>query len=461
LKRLGVRSRLTAWFVLGFALFAATGVWATHALLQSQLHDGLDEDLRESLVHFGEAVARADGEEQLLLATRVFLEGPASSHLREQGFVFALRSAGGAVISNSGTVLLDELPHMEPADGARLPLLETVQLGEQEYRVAVTPVRLGEQQLGLAAAGGSLSPLADTGREVLLVLTVGAIVGTLAAGVASWVLVGRTLRPVQRISRTAASISRHDLKSRIGYAGPRDEIGELAETMDAMLDRLEEAFSSQERFISDVSHELRTPLTVMKGHLQVLSRQEEVDREALREGHGLVLDELDRMNRLVSELLMLSRAGRTDFLHKEVLEIDSFLTGLAAQGPYLGDRDWTVEALPGGTVEADQDRLTQAFLNLMQNALAHTRPGDRIALGGLRELASLRLWVRDGGEGMPPEVRARVFERFYRGPSASAGPAGLGLGLAIVQGVATAHEGRVEIESEPGSGACVAIILPI
>ena len=188
-------------------------------------------------------------------------------------------------------------------------------------------------------------------------------------------LLGRALEPVRRITRTAAVISREDLSRRIEYAGPKDEIGELAETMDGMLDRIETAFSGQEQFISDVSHELRTPLTIVKGHLQVLDRVPHPDAEMIKQEHALVIDELDRMNRLIADLLTLARAGRGDFLRKEGIELDLFLTSLTAEGPHLGDREWKIDGLPGGMVEADQDRLTQIFLNLMQNAVAHTCPG--------------------------------------------------------------------------------------
>jgi two-component system, OmpR family, sensor kinase len=276
------------------------------------------------------------------------------------------------------------------------------------------------------------------------------------------VLLGRALEPVRRITRTAAAISREDLSRRIEYAGPKDEIGELADTMDGMLDRIETAFSGQEQFISDVSHELRTPLTIVKGHLQVLDRASHPDAEMVKQEHALVIDELDRMNRLIADLLTLARAGRGDFLRKEGIELDLFLTSLTAEGPHLGERKWKIDGLPGGMVEADQDRLTQIFLNLMQNAVAHTSPGQVIALGGSRERPEkgVKLWVRDEGEGMPEEVRRHVFERFYRGKGDAAGGR-VGLGLAIAQALVVAHGGSIEVESSAGRGARFTLTLPL
>ncbi len=134
--------------------------------------------------------------------------------------------------------------------------------------------------------------------------------------------------------------------------------------------------------------------------------------------------------------------------------MDLFLTSLAGEGPHLGDRDWRIDALPGGVIEADQDRLTQIFLNLMQNAVAHTEAGQVVALGGSGggPGEAVALWVRDEGEGMTEEVRQHVFERFYRGQGDLAGGR-LGLGLAIVHALVAAHGGTVEVESSPGRGA--------
>ncbi|MBN1628768.1 MAG: HAMP domain-containing histidine kinase, partial [Thermoleophilia bacterium] len=182
---------------------------------------------------------------------------------------------------------------------------------------------------------------------------------------------------------------------------------------------------------------------------------------SVRQGHALVIDELDRMNRLVSDLLTLARANRVDFLRREPVDLDLFLTSLVGQGPHLGEREWKIDALPGGTVEADQDRLTQIFLNLMQNAVSHTASGQAIALGGQRRArdAKVTLWVRDEGEGMHEEVRRHVFERFYRGQGDAAGGR-IGLGLAIVKALVDAHGGSVEVESEPGRGSRFTVSLP-
>jgi two-component system OmpR family sensor kinase len=139
-----------------------------------------------------------------------------------------------------------------------------------------------------------------------------------------------------------------------------------------------------------------------------------------------------------------------------VIELDRFLNTLAAHGPHMGDREWHIDSLPGGVVTADQDRLTQVILNLMTNAVAHTQPGQVVALGGRRAERAVTMWVRDEGEGMRPEDREHAFERFYRGR----GRGQLGLGLAIVQALVEAHGGQVDVDAAPAQGARFTITLP-
>jgi two-component system OmpR family sensor kinase len=456
-----LRLRLTLWFVLGVAVVVLAGAVGIYAVLSEQLRNDLDSRLANQLTRYGEAVATAADEQSLLEMTRSYLSGPGANALRRGGLVFSLQTVGGSVLSNSDEVRPEELAQSRALLSGGPAFLVDAELGGHGYRVAGTAVELRGTRIGAVEIAGSRDEIGNTQSRVLLLLAVGGVLGCLLVGTGSWILVGRALEPVRRITETAQAISREDLTKRIDYHGPADEVGQLAATMDAMLDRLEAAFSAQEQFVSDVSHELRTPLTIVKGHLQVLDRQENPDPSLIRQEHALVIDELDRMDRLVADLLTLTRATRTDFLRKEPVEMDLFLTSLVAEGPHLGDREWRIDELPGGAVQADQDRLTQVFLNLMQNAVAHTSPGQVIALGGARdpERKVIRLWVRDEGEGMEEEVRRHVFERFYRGKG-DAGGGRVGLGLAIARALVVAHGGEIYVESELGRGTRFTVELP-
>jgi len=455
-----LRTRLTLWLLVAAVALSGGAVGAVYVLQSRQLEQRLDTELRLQLDQYADWVASAAGLEQLRTSTEAYLRAGESQALRLGGLILLLATEDGALVSNSSDVKLEEV-NLEEGRSSGQGFTKSVLTPAGWYRVMESPVRLANREVGEVRIAAPLGPSLAARDQVVLLVAILLTIGTIGVGAGVWLILGRALGPVRRITQTAASISREDLQKRIEYAGPRDEIGELAQTMDAMLERLEDAFAGQERFISDVSHELRTPLTIAKGHLQVLDRMEALDLETCRSEHLVVIEELDRMNRLVGELLMLAKAGRVDFLRREDVVLDALLAGLAGQAPHLAaDRDWQVESFPGGVIRADQDRLTQAFLNLMQNAVAHTDSGDLIALGAARGVHTVQLWVRDTGRGMKPEMADHVFERFYRGETGRDTGSRFGLGLAIVSAIAKAHGGVVRVETQEGVGSRFVLELP-
>jgi two-component system, OmpR family, sensor kinase len=278
------------------------------------------------------------------------------------------------------------------------------------------------------------------------ILLIGSVIAFLAAG--------RVLRPLRELTDTARSIEETDLTRRIEVRGD-DELAELGRTFNAMLDRLETSFSSQRELIRDVSHELRTPITIVRGHLELLGDDPAERDEAIE----LVTDELDRMSRLVEDLLILARSERPDFLQREPIQVGEFTSEVLAKARQLGDRRWALELGRDGIVVADPQRLTQALVNLADNAVKQTQPGARIELGSSVDGRWARFWVADDGPGLAAADRSEVFRRFARG-SAGRQYAGTGLGLAIVEAVAHAHGGRAGVESEPGEGARFTIEVP-
>ena len=457
-----MRLRLTLWFVFGVIVVVAAGAVGIYFTFSQQLRNDLDERITQEVYNYQAAVSEATDEESLVALTREYLQGGEANSLRRSGMVLSLRTVEGTVVSSSEAVRPEDLASSQASVGTGQRLLVDAELQGGTYRVASTPIVSEGEVVAAVLIAESLEETQLALDSLLLLLVFGGVLGCVVLGVGSWFLLGRALDPVRRITRTASAISREDLSRRIGYKGPNDEIGELAGTMDAMLDRLESAFIAQERFISDVSHELRTPLTIVKGHLQVLDRQESPAPAVVKQEHALVIDELDRMNRLVADLLTLARATRVDFLRKEEVDLDLFLESLVSQGPHLGERDWKIDELSRGSVSVDQDRITQVFLNLMQNAVSHTEVGQTIALGGAMRPDSdeVALWVRDEGEGMDEQVRTHIFERFYRGEGDASGRR-VGLGLAIAKALVDAHEGSIEVESSLGEGACFTVRLPL
>jgi two-component system OmpR family sensor kinase len=286
-------------------------------------------------------------------------------------------------------------------------------------------------------------------------VVVGVGLGMLLVGsVLAWLLADRVLRPVTNVTEAARSISGGDLSRRIPDAG-HDEIGVLTQTFNDMLARLETAFANQQRFVNDAGHELRTPITIVRGHLELL----EDDPQERAETLALVMDELDRMSRIVDDLLTLAKWEQPDFLRPAAFELGAFADDVLAKASAIGPRDWQLDAVTDATVVADRQRVTQALMQLAQNAVQHTEEGDEIGLGVFAGNGEMRFWVRDTGPGIPFEEQAHVFDRFYRAGGERRSE-GAGLGLSIVQAIAGAHGGRIELASVPGSGATFTIILP-
>lgn len=299
----------------------------------------------------------------------------------------------------------------------------------------------------------------DEHEELNRVMQTYAIVAALSLGlitaVAAW-QAGRLLRPVRTLRETAEEITETDLSRRIPETG-KDDITALTRTVNAMLGRLDSAFTGQRQFLDDAGHELKTPLTVLRGHMELLDAGDPDEVKATRE---LLLDEIDRMSRLVNDMIMLAKADRPDFTKPAPVNIAPFTETVLEKCRALGDRRWVLDGEAEFLAEMDEQRITQALLQLAQNAVKHTVQDDEIAVGSRVDARSgLQLWVRDTGPGVSDDEKAVIFERFARGRVPD-DDEGFGLGLSIVEAIATSHGGHVRIEDAEPHGALFTITLP-
>ncbi len=304
---------------------------------------------------------------------------------------------------------------------------------------------------------------ADADRTTRMLVLV-SIVTLVLSGLASWLVSGQILKPIRLVQRTAAELTERDLTRRIEVQG-RDDIADLAATFNAMLDRLEKAFATEKRFVDDAGHELRTPITIIRGHLELMG-DDPVER---RQTVALVTQELDRMSRIVTDLLLLTKAEQPDFVTVsgpvDVAEICVELDSLV--GP-LGDRKWQLLEVAEGEVPLDRQRIIQAVLQLAQNAVQHTTTGDRIELASrfnhTPQGRIVEFTVTDDGPGVSDRDRGRIFDRFARGLGQSRPDdtqrGGAGLGLAIVRAIAEGHHGGVDVHNVSGRGACFRLWIP-
>ncbi|MFM6157671.1 MAG: ATP-binding protein [Sphaerospermopsis kisseleviana] len=322
----------------------------------------------------------------------------------------------------------------------------------------VKPIRFEEKIIGrlivVHAVRGEQEEAFDTLKIVFWVM----IVVFILSVVLTWFMAGKVLSPLNSIISTAIKITEKNLNERIEVKAS-GELAELANSFNAIMNRLEAAFVSQRYFMNDIGHELRTPITIIRGHLELidLDQASGIEQETI----NLVIDEIDRMSRLVDDLSLLAKSERPDFLLLESIDAKSFLDTLSTKVQALAHRNWQFQIKVKGVLVGDRQRLTQAIMNLAQNALQHTQEGDRITLGASLNNGDLRIWVQDTGEGIDLCEQERIFERFARVKNTQRHSDGSGLGLSIVRGIVEAHRGSIQLQSQPGTGSTFLIVIPL
>ncbi|WP_235656543.1 sensor histidine kinase [Fischerella thermalis] len=318
------------------------------------------------------------------------------------------------------------------------------------------PVKINGKTLGVFVVAHTTAGERGEVLDAVSVIVQLSSVVLIVALIFAWLVSGRILAPLRLLMVTTRSISESDLTQRLPVKG-KGEIAELAITFNEMMDRLEAAFTSQRNFINDAGHELRTPITIIRGHLELMGDNPEEVQETV----PLVLDELDRMSRFVEDLILLAKAERPDFLQLETVDLDSFTRELFLKAQALADRNWQLEGIGKGKIIVDRHRLTQAVMNLAQNATQHTLSTDTISLGSAINRGKVHFWVKDTGEGIAKADQQRIFGRFARATNSRRRSEGAGLGLSIVQAIAQAHYGSVKLRSRLGFGSTFTIVLPV
>jgi heavy metal sensor kinase len=456
--RFPIRVRLTAWYALLLAaIIVGLGTFVV-LQLRSDLQATVDREVRASTTQIAQGYAE---------------EG--NKDFRDvSNTVLSKTDAGAQVLDRNGRVLVGfgdpvAIKPMAPA-GARLAAiggketLQTVELGREEsFRVLASPVdRLGDRRVLVVAE--SLDRVNESVHRVLVLLLLAGPAALLATALGGWWLARRALLPVERMTSQADEIGIDRLNDRIVEPRGTDEIGHLAVTLNAMLDRLERGVEEKHRLIADASHELRTPLAAMRSELDVSLRTDDLSPEA-REVLESTREEVDRMGRTVDNLLTLARVdeGRLELLKTRVNLHDGIEAAVRPLRPLADAKRLRLEVNGGRTweVEADPQRLHQALTSMIENAIKFVQPGGEVEVTTWGEDDEVGVTVRDNGPGIPADARGHIFDRFYRAdPARGRDVGGSGLGLAICSEVAKAHGGRLWVESEEGKGSSFSLALP-
>jgi len=451
-----IRVRLTAWYggllmvtiaVLGGALY----LLEARSFL-SRVDSMLEFELRET-------VERLNGGH----STEGTLAAPTAFH--EQYLLRVVRPDGTVVEESPG--FRGHMVPLAPAAlvGSRiheLPRFETIRLGALGWCRMVTQSRgSGEEQrlIQIATSLATYQRELATLRGVLWTILPG---GLLLATICGYWLAGRVLAPVERMAEAARRISASNLDERLEVAIPTDELGRLASTLNAMLDRIDRAFVATRRFTADAAHELRTPLASIRAEAEVAlmsSRSAEVYQETLLS----IVEETARLAKLVDRLLLLSADDAGASPARQLIPLDQLVQAsadhcaeaLARSGIHLH-----LEGLDGLQTPGDPELLRQVFDNLLDNAIKYTPRGGQVSVHAVVKHEQILIEVRDTGEGIPSEALPRVFDRFFRAdPSRSRRTGGTGLGLSIAKSIVESHGGSIDVQSTLDAGSTFRLIL--
>lgn len=460
-----IRFKLTLWYVILLGITVTAFSVFLYITLAKGLQESLDNKLRTtaeiiaaSLRHpLGPGPSLADVE-------RIMRE---HFGLKPMGRFVQILDEAGRRSTNLRNVDIPVSIHTLERAAKGEAVFETVRLRDgSRLRLVTVPILEGGRMLGIVQVGSPLEGIEEALDQLLLILLVAVPLVLVVASLGGSFLANKALRPVDEITRTAQRIGSGDLSQRISLEGRLDdEIGRLVSTFNEMIGRLESSFLQIKRFTADASHELKTPLTVLKGEIEVgLKRQRRP--EEYRRVLASCLEEVDRMSRIVDDLLTLARADMGALqLQKERVDLGEVAEGVWRSLGRIAEEKglrFTFQRDGEVAVWGDKDRLRQLLVNLVDNALKYTPPGGEVRLRVERDDTLALLTVQDTGEGIPPEDQERVFERFYRVDKArSRQRGGTGLGLSICKWIAEAHGGKISLESEVGKGSTFVVQLPL
>jgi two-component system, OmpR family, sensor kinase len=402
-----------------------------------------------------------------LLEPGSFSAEPSLSMFREREIVRVLNISGELVASPFGTVET-ALPLSKQGLRAltqKQNWWETADYNGEQVLIYDRPGIIDDQVVFIIQIARGLTEHDRSLSFLSRILIIAGLLTTLAAFGIGWVLAGAALSPIQRITQTAQDIGKEsDFSRRVSYLGPKDEIGELAITFNSMLARLQEAYQRvsetlrlQRGFVADVSHELRTPLTTVRGNLALLSHDPPLPASEQSEILRDVEEESDRLIRLVNGLLVLARADSGQHLARETVAIRQIVEEACSQAQLIDEEREILQEIQELNVLGDRDAIKQILLILLENALKYSQTRVLVTAESLESDVIIR--VQDHGSGIDPKTLDHIFERFYRGEEYANIP-GFGLGLPIAQSLVTAQGGSIQVESVPGTGTTVRVILP-
>lgn len=459
-----IQFRLTVGIVLASVLGIGGITGWTNLRMYRILIDGHKQNALEIANRFGQDI---DFAKDLMSSQKVLQE--TINYRSTADIAIWLRSPSGELIAQSDTLSLGSWQ----MDGITDTLLTTVEpdsgliirkLQDRYFVICVGPLIVEGMKVGNLFVVDDITQDQESFDEVTRTLAISSLLVICLTAIGIALYVHRSLSPIRKMNRLAADISPQNLaNARLEFDQAPTEVQELAQACNLMLTRISEAWDQQRRFVSDVSHELRTPLTLVQGYLQSTLRRCNTLSEPQREGLEIAAAEADRTIRLLQDLLDMARAdgGHLRF-NLEQAPLKQEIQDILDMCHYSSDRVQFQIDSPTVTARIDRNRLKQVLINLIDNALKYSEPGQpvQVRLSRWGDLAQIQ--VRDRGRGIPPTDLSQIFEPFYRvDEDRSRATGGTGLGLSIVKTLVQGMNGKISVQSKVGDGSLFTVHFPI
>ena len=341
---------------------------------------------------------------------------------------------------------------------------ETIEDANPRLRMITMPILDNKKITSIVQVGSSLADFDETMRKLLIIMIISIPTSISVTIIVGYFMAKKSLKPVDQIRKAAVKISSSNLDERIDIKGRKDELGRLAETFNAMIARLKDSFQRINQFSIDVSHELKTPLTILKGETEVVLRKDR-DNEEYKNLLQSNLEEIDRMARIIDDLLLLSKADRKDMkLNIENISLRDLVADVCMNMKIFADSKeitLVVDELADVRLIGDELKLRRMLWNIMENGIKYTPKGGVVNVSSYTNNGYVCINVKDNGMGISGDDIKYIFDRFYRADRSRKRESGSGLGLSISKWIAEAHKGAIEVASQPSKGSQFLIKLPI
>jgi two-component system OmpR family sensor kinase len=461
---LPIKWRLTLWYggVLSLILIIfASGIFI---YFKNSLQDSIDAKIRSIGEVLSSSMTEAHGASVFGNFER-YLENVLGRKPKGK-FIQIMDTSGriGAKMSDiEGEALPTSFNALERAMRGEI-VYETIERTKPRLRMVTIPIMDNKKITSVVQVGTSLEDFDETIRKLLLIMIISIPTSIIVTIVVGYFMAKKALRPVDQIRRAAVKISSSNLDEKIDITGRRDELGRLAETFNAMIGRLKDAFQRINQFSIDVSHELKTPLTILKGETEVALRKER-EKDDYRKLLLSNLEEIDRMSCIIDDLLLLSKADTKEIkLNIEEVALRDLIMDVCMNMKVVADKksvELQISELEDVRLKGDELKLRRMLLNVVENGIKYSHVGGKVSVSSFINDGYALIDVKDNGIGISEDDIKYVFDRFYRADRSRKRESGSGLGLSISRWIAGAHKGSIEVKSQPAQGSVFTIKLPI